>query len=201
MSMFRNIIIGKSSRLPAEYQEVEYIEGTGTQYIKTNIIGKPTMEYELDFALTTAARSFQMYLASERSPHSCPKVFMDSGTFSNIRVQGNGTVYIYDITPYAKNKLLYSSGVIYFNDVSVGGMYSLGTTNTKEFWIFNAVEEPTLIASMRLYELIFWDNSVEVNHLVPCYRKSDNEIGLYDIIENVFYTNQGTGTFIKGGNV
>ena len=35
---------------------------------------------------------------------------------------------------------------------------------------------------------------------VPCYKNND-EIGLYDSVNDVFYTNKGTGTFIKGADV
>lgn len=38
-------------------------------------------------------------------------------------------------------------------------------------------------------------------NLVPCYRKSDGEIGMYDLVNGVFYTNSGSGTFIKGDDV
>ena len=37
-----------------------------------------------------------------------------------------------------------------------------------------------------------------VRNLIPCYRNSDNVVGLYDIVNNVFYTNDGTGDFIAG---
>lgn len=47
------------------------------------------------------------------------------------------------------------------------------------------------------YCKIFQDNTLEYN-FIPCYRLSDNEIGLYDIENNKFYTNQGTGIFLKG---
>lgn len=40
-----------------------------------------------------------------------------------------------------------------------------------------------------------------VLHLVPCYRKSDNKPGMYDLINDVFYTNAGTGEFIVGPDV
>lgn len=40
-----------------------------------------------------------------------------------------------------------------------------------------------------------------VADLVSCYRKADGEIGMYDIVSNTFFTNVGTGTFTKGGNV
>lgn len=37
--------------------------------------------------------------------------------------------------------------------------------------------------------------------LVPCYRKSDNEIGMYDMFSGNFYTNAGTGKFSKGSDI
>ena len=33
---------------------------------------------------------------------------------------------------------------------------------------------------------------------IPCYRITDNEIGLYNLVDNQFYTNQGTGEFLYG---
>lgn len=32
----------------------------------------------------------------------------------------------------------------------------------------------------------------------PCYRKSDNKPGMYDIVSGQFFTNQGTGEFLTG---
>lgn len=37
--------------------------------------------------------------------------------------------------------------------------------------------------------------------LIPCYRKADNVVGLYDTISNNFLTNSGSGTFVAGPNV
>lgn len=37
--------------------------------------------------------------------------------------------------------------------------------------------------------------------LVPCYRKSDGVIGMYDRVRKIFLTNVGTGAFTKGANV
>jgi hypothetical protein len=38
-------------------------------------------------------------------------------------------------------------------------------------------------------------NSILVRNYIPCYRKSDNKPGLYDLVNGVFYTNAGTGEF------
>lgn len=44
------------------------------------------------------------------------------------------------------------------------------------------------------------ENTVAFNG-IPCYRKADNVIGMYDTISKQFFTNAGTGTFTKGANV
>ena len=52
-------------------------------------------------------------------------------------------------------------------------------------------------ASVKIFSL----TSDGIIDLVPCYRKSDGEIGMYDLVSNTFFTNQGTGTFLKGADV
>ena len=50
--------------------------------------------------------------------------------------------------------------------------------------------------SIKIYE-----QNVLVRNYIPCYRKADNVIGLYDKVNGVFYTNAGSGTFLKGSDV
>ena len=50
------------------------------------------------------------------------------------------------------------------------------------------------------YCQIFTYNTV-VRNFIPCYRESDNKPGLYDLVNNEFYTNQGTGDFDKGNDI
>lgn len=46
-----------------------------------------------------------------------------------------------------------------------------------------------------------WMNGVLIRNLVPCYCKSDGVIGMFDLCTSWFFTNSGTGTFVKGSNV
>ena len=45
------------------------------------------------------------------------------------------------------------------------------------------------------------EDFIVVKHLIPCYRKSDNVCGFYDVIGNEFYTSKGTGTLLAGPDV
>lgn len=50
---------------------------------------------------------------------------------------------------------------------------------------------------MKLYYCKIWDNGSLVRNFVPC-KNTSGILGLYDIVNNVFYTNAGTGTFTAG---
>ena len=54
---------------------------------------------------------------------------------------------------------------------------------------------------IKLYLCEIYDNGTLIRDFVPCYRKADNAIGLYDTVNDVFYTNAGTGTFLKGDDM
>ena len=72
------------------------------------------------------------------------------------------------------------------------------------FWLFrrNANSEDLKYYSYnKLYYFRMYQNGTLVRDFIPCYRNSDNEAGLYDLINNIFYTNQGTGKFIKGPSI
>ena len=61
------------------------------------------------------------------------------------------------------------------------------------------VDERTFIG--KTYYFKIYKNKKLIRHFIPCYRKSDGVIGLYDLVNDVFYTNSGTGEFEKGADV
>ena len=70
------------------------------------------------------------------------------------------------------------------------------------FW-YNRPNENTLKSSFKLENFkIYNENEELVRNFIPCKRIIDNKPGLYDLVNNLFYTNQGTGDdFIAGPDV
>ena len=54
---------------------------------------------------------------------------------------------------------------------------------------------------VRIYYFKVYEDGALVRDFIPCYRKSDGEIGLYDKVEKKFYANSGTGVFLKGNDL
>ena len=53
----------------------------------------------------------------------------------------------------------------------------------------------------RIGKVEFYISEELKRNFIPCYRKSDNVIGMYDLVEEKFYTNQGNGEFLKGRDI
>lgn len=192
---------GGGGILPSAYQQVEYIESTGTQYIDTGLYADNYTDYIIEMELTTANIANQQYFAGQSTRPPCPKLYMDGNNISRIVIQSSTKFNLTNIEPYTKIKIELKGSRIYLNDNLMGSLTRQPGTGTLPHWIFNAAGEPTLFANMKLYRLQITRFTETLRDFIPCYRKSDNEIGLYDIVNNVFYTNDGTGTFIKGNNI
>ena len=77
--------------------------------------------------------------------------------------------------------------------------------NTNDYGLFYAGTNLTASVNQfvgRMYWFRLYDGSDNLlAEYIPCYRRSDNVIGMYDTVAEVFYTNDGSGTFTKGADV
>lgn len=203
-------------KLPAEYQEVEYIQSTGTQYIDTGFCP----DYKTSFKI-------KMYINSDNNSHD----FFFGVVFDNVPSAPAGAFrlfhhkqnQLYGTQPYRDDVItsinlplngeyMFNNGSFYYNNVILSYKSGSRVSNWSinyPMYIFceNNVPEggakfgTTTNIDRRFYGGQIFQDGVLVRNFIPCYRKSDNEIGLFDLVNGVFYTNQGTGTFSKGGDL
>lgn len=200
-------LIGKNNGgLPSEYQEVEYIENSGTQYINTGITPGKNYKFEIKFMDTTAENSF--YATGARASSSGTIYYGINGS----SVTGNILVSSTTINSgaYRMKNYIYECSAN-FNEDKTGTAYLKCLTTDDEFTgtqnavlpnnytykvMLFAVRSANIVNSMRLYYFKQWRNGDLMRDFVPCYRKADNVAGLYDKVTKTFYTNNGTGDFI-----
>lgn len=129
----------------------------------------------------------------------------------------NSTAYHYDLTfnsvPNAKKLTGYYVDQWYYEQgqsaidsrkttVNITGRYN--DIVKGNILLFNATTDTS--GSYRsfpimLYEYNVYDGDTLIQNLIPCYRRSDGEIGLYDEVSGKFFTNQGLRKFTKGADV
>ena len=200
-------------RLPNEYQEVEYIESTGTQYIDTGVAPTNKTNIKLDIEFISGESNKWIPLIAERTKVSAHSgysaifgIWINSNTkeialnYADIDTAGiTGT--------NGSGRHVYSNieNKFYLDNTLIKTFSASSFTSTLNLYVF-ALNELHIGSTnieirnctAKLYELKIYNNSTLIRDFIPCYRKSDNEIGLYDLVNNVFYTNAGTGVFTMG---
>ena len=195
-------ILGNSvqGRLPSEYQEVEYIESTGTQYILTEIYPQFDWQFELKFSdFTIGSTSNPPTFFSTEKNESGYYYALNQNTFNYTNVTDS---FNFGITNSSNIDTISFDGTsISYNGVAKKTFESNNHTSIYRLLLFrNRLDGNARYASFKLYSFKVFNGDNTLYDLIPCYRKSNNEIGLYDLINNVFYTNQGTGVFKKGND-
>ena len=204
--------------LPSVYQQVEYIATDGNQYIDTGVLASDysdgiryTMKGNVtSYQSTSTIYWFGALADGSRSGNICTSggaLLLIAGSSGNQLFSMNPPDAGEDFELVAEG----SSNAVSSFFMTLDGdklINSSATTNSEmpdaNIYLFTA--KGTSAASTagrkyygRLYS--FTMDSVDgtpIRNFVPCYRRSDDVIGLYDTVEGVFYTNIGTGDFTMG---
>jgi hypothetical protein len=200
---------GELKTLPAEYQAVEYLESTGTQYINVNytmtsdiaeygikFYGSPNLSSSLFGSETSSG--FARYTGVPYTNQSGTKVYLGKQEVANTDIRfpadqwNNYTIKINsDI-----------SGSLQLNNTTINFTYSNGIQKQLPIYLFaNNKSEAIQFLIGKVASFYIKDNNVLVRNLIPARRNSDNAIGMYDTVTDTFFTNAGTGTFTAGPDV
>lgn len=97
-----------------------------------------------------------------------------------------------------------NSGLFYCRRTKSGTLGEL-TAQTAPFYLFAAKavspSNEIFYSRARIWEARISAGADVIRHFVAARRDSDSELGMYDLVNDVFYTNQGTGAFIGGAPV
>ena len=197
-------VIINNSILPDEYEQVEYIESTGTQYIITDIIPNNSMGIYAKVSTDDAVNNSGIIGANGQG---------NSRFFVSIKEETAS----YGWNNFIKTNLSVSPNVIYTielnyynsrvgllnNEVAFTITDNLSSYATRPMYIFAVNWEGTTNGNSitKLYELKLTEEATVKYNFVPCYNINSGVIGLYDTVNGQFYVNQGSGTFKKGNDV
>ena len=187
--------------LPSAYQQVEYIESTGPAYIDTGVIPNTNTKIDIQFE-TIKKGTYGVIFGGEEAFGT--NAFHLYTNYNNFDI-GFGARYTAENIPYninTKYTLVMDKTGFTLNNTS--GTFETNTISTTYSIYLFAVHRATNVidsdAQKRIYYCKLYNNGTLVRNLIPCYRISDNVIGMYDLVSNTFFTNAGTGTFTKGSN-
>lgn len=202
MSEFRRRLLMQSkSLLPSGYQRVEYIESQGAQRITLDYIVQENDEIYLQYEfIGFMSNDNHFYHATNGNLgvwfdfNSRNLIFYRFGDSSSFNSPLNTSQYI--------GFSILKKGSLQVNDNTYSISYNGMPNNTLKLFASLSTQGNWLnFSKYKMFDFHISENGTKKLHLIPCYRKSDGEIGLYDIINGKFYTNLGTGEFLKGPDV
>ena len=199
--------------LPDIYQAVEYLESSGAQYIDTQYV--PTVN---NLRIVTRLNVLQKRTNDDR--------FFGSQNGSNCAIvpwywSGNGTPPLGVVavgTSYYLGRYSTSYNTIYDIDVTadngtitgdycgytLSASYTGTVGNNLSIYIFGNNTGGAIGSSIsisRFYKFEIYSGGKQKFNGMPCYRKSDNKPGMYDLVTRTFLTNAGSGEFTVGNDV
>lgn len=188
-------------KLPSGYTELEYIQSSGTQYIDTGFKPNQDTRVVTKFDMTQTDTAWRKLWGSGSGSYNLDFALWNDGTTKLQSYYGTKTNNAVPITSMSlnvdanKNIWEYSSETITFDKNNFTCAYSM--------YIFNVNKDNSsayLPGMMKLYLFKIYDNDVLVRDFIPCKNPS-GAIGLYDTVNNQFYQNVGSGTFIAGPEI
>lgn len=200
------------STLTAGYRRLESITATGTQFIDTGVpasSGSSGVQAEADvmfnynkdsnnFVLlgaTNGSTSFNlMWLSGEKWWMIYSKT---TGNIGGVVSGEYGRRYHIVSTLKSGSQTTYVDGTCVVNG-STGGSSDMGCSLTVFGRNYKGSGTVTTPACATLYAMKIWKDGVLVRDFVPAQRVGDEAIGLLNVVDGSFYTNNGQGVFVAG---
>lgn len=196
--------------IPDLYQEVEYIqnESSGAAWIDTGLsLG---IDYQIDCDMQVVGAAKSNYWWGQNQVNS-----MEYNAMYNVSNLEYNWKTISGIKTETGNRLKMTQTLNNDGTVTITTSGGTNTTvpaavnkNDGRLLIFacnpNPVDQPTSArvygSQMRLYRFTVHMGDWIISDLIPVKRKSDNAVGVYDLIRKIFITKK-TGTLTAGPNV
>lgn len=206
--------------LPADYQQVEYVESlsptstTGCITVDATLTGSGDVEIEMSimplakpsgnayfFNVSAAANANNVGIGiytDSSVPSTINLLSSDSGAITISPKDGSSILNdVYDITATVTSTTATLSDGTHTTTESKSPRTRAGKISVFGIRKYNSAQYTNMVSG-RVYSLTLTEAGVKKINLIPCYRKSDNAVGFYNTVTEVFNTNSG---LTAGGNV
>ncbi len=177
-------IVENAWDLPVGYTQLQWIESTGTQYLDLDT-GTQTGVFKIIADVYAAGSTDWQYLFgyAKDGGGSPLGVWVSKNQIKETFVSGNGNV-IADVNKWEHIDITNSK-----------------TVTISDFYIFHV--NPTGVTSYtinpgRIKYLQLKKDGDTIRNMIPVKRNSDGVLGMFDTVNDVFYTNAGDGEFVAG---
>lgn len=199
-----SVLLTGGGPIPSQVNFVNYIESTGTQYIDTGYYPKWNTRVVADVQMTTYSAIRAAFGCRNDNSSTASLAFMAFQTGTNkMRSDYFGSSLTLTLSGTTDQRLTIDKNK---NVMTVGGVSVTNTAKTSgestyTMLLFSYHNSASVgnMTSMKLYSCQIYEGDVLVHDYKPCF--DPNGVAcLYDLVNEEYVYNSGTGDFIAGGN-
>lgn len=191
-----DLVYAPSSGLPSGYTQVEYVENQNEAYINT--LFKPNQDTRIvaEMQCVTSTDSVMHFGAGGWDRVDGMWLTYETGISGTLHVAwlGQTTWSTYGNGDYNKHTYDWNKNELYKDNVFVGSSTYGTYQSLNNLAIFANLQGEGneqvggLYMKGKLFSFKIYDNGTLVRDFIPCTRDSDSKAGVYDIVNNVFYS-------------
>ena len=179
----------RQSSLPTSYERLEYIENTSTAYIDCGILLNKKDVAALQFKVSDIKNYTNQWMGAN--------VYLQIRCTPNSVSNGLESLYIsnMDVVKAYYNDLKYYLSV---NNKTIVRTWEKDINYNSSLSLFRLVGISTYFTRCKIHFAKVYIKDSLTRHFIPCKRKSDGMIGMYDLVEKKFYTSPNGVAFMGG---
>ena len=171
-----------------KYKRFEYIQSNGNQYFDTGY--KASYKTKIDIKFSDI--SYNWVCGSEETSDN----YSNFGICYNMSMFGSQGIGYSSLT--TGTHIINYGKTLIVDNVQKGTFSTQSATSDVSLALFGIKKGDNTFKSLisgKIYYCRIYDDNILVRNFIPILRKSDNEIGMLDLVEGKFYGNAGTGKF------
>ena len=181
------------SDAPTGYAYLDYLATGATAGAYIGLTSSPDIAAEMVIQFTAAPTNNRWFYGAFRN-YGAPILGYQNGRVEGYIVSG-GAIQSFD-----SEKHIYrvdANGISVDGTVKQAGNWSSAPQGVA-LYLFARGGDGSPINNTRIYSCKMWNSGTLVRNFVPMKRLSDDAVGLYDLVNDVFYTNAGSQSFASG---
>jgi len=196
--------------LPAGYTALEYIQSDGNSWIDTGIKGNMSYKYDIEFQQLDAGQYRNWGAFNQQTYDGGPNMSLTYASGFAVRwtVTGDAQQMVSEISSLDTNRhhLVIDNGYVTWDGVSKGRSTGHRDNYILSYNLFLGTinpggTTPTSNAKSKYYSYKVWNTDGNlIQNFVPA-KNSSGVIGMYDTVNDRFYTNAGTGSLTAGPEI
>ena len=193
----------------SSYVLLEYIETTGTQHIDTGLYPDRSFRVvetlsttdsatdKMTFGVRNCGYAFLCWLGKYPGTKATPAIGKSGNLSTKNTGKTSGETWTLDMGPDG----LYADGATLYTAAQFASYTNTAARSSKTLLLFGLNDSSKIDTRKyvgKCYSFQAYEGGTLVRDLVPARRIADSVVGMFDRVNEVFYGNSGTGSFIAG---